>query len=164
MICLASAPFLLVNSISPLDLRTNPKLIYDNWNTLPQDALDSTVNISNVPKKLQKRYNRALKVHGDRLARADAEWMRLNAPHYSNQKEHALSMLEDMQKHLPNHGAKMISDLPLDSFRGGTAQKRRGLQLSGIGSIIEWRTFSIPSTNRPRPFDTSTKACLCFRR
>ncbi|KAL9187588.1 hypothetical protein ACHAXT_001691 [Thalassiosira profunda] len=115
-------------------------LIYDNWNTLPQDALDGTVNISNVPKKIQKRYSRAVKVHYDRLLGRDTDWQVNDGPLFPRQKVHSLGMLEDMQKLLPNHGAKKISDLPLDSFRS-EAKKWDQAEDKGLTILRYWQYY-----------------------
>ena len=97
------------------------QLIYDVWNTLPQDAIESTINICNVPKKIQKRYNRAMKVHEKCLWKKDDEWKDSDAPFYRNQLPHALEMIGEMKQKIPDYQSKMICDVPLD-FRSSEAE------------------------------------------
>ena len=115
------------------------QLIYDVWNTLPQDAIESTINICNVPKKIKKRYTRAVKVHEKCLAMKDGYWLDNDAPLYKNQLPHSLGMLEEMQQKLPGYQSKMICDVPLD-FRSSEAEWDKAEQ-NGLTILRYWNYY-----------------------
>ena len=41
-------------------------LVYSNWN-LPNDMMNSTIHISEVPAKVAKKYKRAVAIHGQSI-------------------------------------------------------------------------------------------------
>ncbi|KAK1737532.1 hypothetical protein QTG54_011818 [Skeletonema marinoi] len=96
--------------------------VYSNWG-LPQEKLETKINIADVPAKVAKKHKRAVAVHGYEWARMDKEYsVKVKemesrgslAEAVSYSIAHGTSTLEQMQQVLPTYQSRTIVDIPPD--------------------------------------------------
>ena len=98
--------------------------------------------IISYPQKIQKTYQRASAANKGRLQNKENEWLKKSAPLYLDQMEHAMNMLQDIQRVLPKYKSKIISDLPLYLDMATGVTKRIVSQSYYFGNITVCPIFT----------------------
>ena len=138
--------------------RLDLEMIGELWQ-LPDEVMAQTINLADVPAKVQKKYRRALIVHGEAWKRKDSKstlaYERLPR---DKQGEHLLTnsrpMLEVMGKILPTYQSKMITDIPTN-FRDSEGGWYRA-EDKGVTIVRFWNTYRIATVlaNRDKPAES----------
>lgn len=146
--------------------------VYSNWN-LPNDMMNSTIHISEVPAKVAKKYKRAVAIHGNDWYLKNEEYCaKVGVLESRGDKEdaanhcfrHATSTLAQMHKVLPTYESKTIIDIPAN-FRKFSSdilgREISGVKGSAIGYLF-WNSYRLAvyyNGDKGRGYDDE----LCLR-